>query len=274
MIIYGKEIADIVYKKLIPQIKLLKKKGIVPALTIILVGNNPESISYVNAKKRAGERVGVKVTVEHLNKHTSFKEIGDKIDFYNKDTNTHGLIIQFPAGNLDNRLVADLVVAEKDVDGFNQNSKFSSPISEATIAVLKHIHSIYIKQGFFNTWIISQNITVAGKGFTGGEPVYKGIKKLNPQTQIIDTKTLDPDRIIKNSDILISCTGNERFINEKNCKKGAILLGIGIHRENGIVKGDYNALDIENIAAFYTPTPGGIGPVNVACLLKNVVASV
>lgn len=274
MIIYGNEIADTVYTKLIPQIKLLKKRRIVPGLTIILVGNNPESISYVNVKKRAGERIGIKVVIVHLNKNASLKEIGDKIDFYNKDTNTHGLIIQFPAGNLDNRLVADLVVAEKDVDGFNQNSKFSSPISEAAIAVLKHIHSVYIKRGDFKPWIISQNITVAGIGFTGGEPVYKGIIKLNPQTQIIDTKTVNPYSIIKNSDILISCTGKERFINEKNCKKGAILLGIGIHREKGIVKGDYNTLDIENIAAFYTPTPKGIGPVNVACLLKNVVASV
>ncbi|MBI2029724.1 bifunctional 5,10-methylenetetrahydrofolate dehydrogenase/5,10-methenyltetrahydrofolate cyclohydrolase [Candidatus Gottesmanbacteria bacterium] len=273
MIIYGKEIADIVYKKLIPQINLLKKRGIISTLAIILVGNNPQSFSYVKAKKRAGERIGINVVVNHINNATTLNRLKQIVDKYNNDKSFHGVIIQLPVEGVDSKKAASLVVSRKDVDAFTKKTIFAPPITQSVMAILKYIHKNHVKTSIFLTWLKSQQIAVIGKGFTAGEPIFNQIFKINKKVKRIDHNTKNPDLLIKSSDIVISCAGSKNIVNSKNCKRGAILIGVGLHREDGVLKSDYNPDDIEDIAGYYTPTPKGVGPINVAYLLKNVVLS-
>lgn len=264
MIIYGKPIADTIYQKLEPLIKNLKKNNITPTLTVILVGNNPQSTSYVSQKKKSGEAIGINVYVNQQKEDITEEQLKTIVSQYNSDPNIHGIIIQLPLPQKLNEIdTVSLVDPSKDVDGFLANSVFTNPLAKAVLEVLKR----YVDR--FN----NKKICVIGKGKTGGAPIYRELQKLTSSIVQIDTKTSNPDKIIYASDIVISCTGKKRMVNGKNCKKGAVLISCGLHVEGDKLKGDYEEDEIKDIASYYTPTPAGIGPVNVASLLENVVKS-
>lgn len=262
MIIKGKPIADSIYQKLTPPIHTLRKRKIIPTLSIILVGNNKQSVSYVNSKKIHGEKIGIKVLVDKLDEDTTELELNKIINNYNNDVSVHGIIVQLPLpSSLNEVKVINWVSFKKDVDGFLTNSLFINPLARAVLEILKrNVGKLDNKQ-----------ICLIGKGRTGGGPIYSELQKVTRSVKQIDTSTKNPDDIIKSSDIVISCVGKKRVVNSKNCKKGAILINCGLHSEDGILMGDYDEDEIKDIAHSYTPTPGGIGPVNVAFLLENVV---
>jgi methylenetetrahydrofolate dehydrogenase (NADP+)/methenyltetrahydrofolate cyclohydrolase len=121
-------------------------------------------------------------------------------------------------------------------------------------------------------WLKSKNIVVLGKGATAGGPILKYLNKLSVNPTQIDSKTPSPDELIKKADIVISAVGKPNTITPEKIKKDVTLIGVGIFRgEDGKLHGDYDEANIKNIAGFYTPTPGGVGPVNVAMLLDNLL---
>lgn len=273
MIIYGKEIADKIYTELTPQIKRLKKSEVIPTLAIIVIGNNPVSEKYVLSKKRSAEKIGICAEIIRISNGKTKQDIKTIVDTYNKDARYHGIIIQLPVEKFTNIELAQLIVPQKDVDGFLENSVFTPPIVKTVMVILQEIFSIIQKENNFNSWLSKINVVVVGKGFTGGGPI---IEKLQKYTKVhtVDRATISPEDITKKADIIISCVGKKDIIKKENIKKGVVLIGIGIYKENRIMKGDYNEEEIKNIASFYTPTPKGTGPVTVACLLENVVISV
>ena len=118
----------------------------------------------------------------------------------------------------------------------------------------------------------SYKIVVLGKGPTGGGSIIKYLRELGFHPTLIDSKTENPDELTKKADIIISAVGKPNIITPQNIKKGVTLIGVGIARDDdGKLHGDYNEENIKNLAAFYTPTPGGVGPVNVAMLLYNLI---
>lgn len=263
MIIDGRKIADDILEELKQRIEKLKEKAIFPTLVIILVGDSPQSISYVKQKKLKGEKIGINVIVKNLDSKISNAQLITIIDGLNKDTSVHGIIIQRPlpsqinSGEIDNA-----VTASKDVDGFNPNSKFELPLGEAIITLLKNTDKDFK----------SKKIAIIGKGPTGGGPVIRTFRKLNIPIKIVDSKTKNPQKITKESDIIISAVGRENAIKTDMIAKNVILISIGLYKgSDEKLHGDYNEEEIEKIASFYTPTPGGVGPVNVAMLLKNLV---
>ncbi len=262
MILKGQPIADSIYQKLIPFISALGKKDITPTLQIILIGNNPRSVSYVNQKKINGNRIGVNVFIDKKDEDITEEQLKTIIKNYNADSSIHGLIVQLPLpSQINENQIIQSVTSSKDVDGFLSNSPFINPLAKAVLTLLKKNLDRFD----------NKKICVIGKGKTGGAPIYRELKKMTESVVQIDRATKDPDKIIQSSDIVISCVGKRRVVNSKNCKKGATLISAGLHSENGKLKGDYDEEEIKNIASYYTPTPGGIGPVNVACLLENTV---
>lgn len=131
----------------------------------------------------------------------------------------------------------------------------------------------------FKNWLSSKKIAVVGKGETGGKPIIEMLRKMNIEPSIIDSKTKNKELITKKADIIISAGGKPNVIKPEMIKKGlpagrqgVILIGVGLHRgKDGKLHGDYDEEKIKNIASFYTPTPGGVGPVNVAMLLENLI---
>ncbi|MCL5970507.1 MAG: bifunctional 5,10-methylenetetrahydrofolate dehydrogenase/5,10-methenyltetrahydrofolate cyclohydrolase [Patescibacteria group bacterium] len=276
MVIPGKQIADSIYNQLAPLILKLKQRNLNPTLAIILVGSDPASVSYVTQKKKKGEKIGITVFVDKKPEGISEEQLLTTIKNYNTDPNIHGIIVQLPLPkNFTEDKIVQQVLPEKDVDGFTPISLFINPIVKAIYYLFAYMIDQKTGNNFdlakIEKWLINKQIIVIGKGKTAGKPIYEALSKLSKNITQIDSKTLNPDKIINEGDIVISCVGRKNIVNRKNIKKGVILINVGLHKENHHLMGDYDEEEIKDIASFYTPTPGGVGPINVACLLENVI---
>jgi methylenetetrahydrofolate dehydrogenase (NADP+)/methenyltetrahydrofolate cyclohydrolase len=262
MKIDGKEISSEILQSLKPQIRVLNKTGITPILAIILIGNNKSSKSYIKQKQLKAAEIGVEIklfTYENI----SETELIKKIEELNSDPEIHGIIVQRPLPDTINKeLIERIIKPEKDVDGFSDESTFDTPVALAVIEILK---SIEIDD------LLHKKIVVIGKGETAGLPVIKLLDKMELTFEIIDSKTENPNSIIKKADIIISAVGKENVITPDLLNKHQILMGIGLFLKDGKLKGDYENSEVENKVKYFTPTVGGVGPVNVAILMKNLV---
>ncbi len=262
MKIDGKQIALELIKELQIRADKLKENGITPHLYIITFGNDPQTESYLKQKLLRADQIGAKITIKRYEETVNPKEIFDLIHSLNHDVNTHGIIVQRPMpSSLNEEEISSAVTVLKDVDGFNPDSNFEVPVALAVFEILKRTGSVDLE---------NKNIILAGKGITAGKPIYELFSKRGLKTNLIDSKTKNEDVILKEADIIVSSVG-KKIINANNVKKGVILIGVGMHTEGGKLKGDYDEVEIEHIASFYTPTPGGVGPVNVTMLMKNLV---
>ena len=136
------------------------------------------------------------------------------------------------------------------------------------------LESVFKEKGIKKTnasYLKSKKIVVIGKGETAGKPITDLLIKNGGRPIVVDSHTSDKQAVTRSADIIISAVG-KHVLNSSDIKKGVILIGVGLYRnEEGKIKGDYNDSDVMDIASFYSPTPGGVGPVNVACLMKNLV---
>jgi methylenetetrahydrofolate dehydrogenase (NADP+) / methenyltetrahydrofolate cyclohydrolase len=281
MLIDGKQLAEQILENLQERVaKLQEEKHVTPHVAIIRVGDDPATTSYVKQKERMGKQIGAVVSTYNYTTSISEKEILESIHFLQTQGDIHGLIVQLPLPHhLNTETLTNAVELDKDVDGFLENSEFNEPIAEAVIRILGEIH--ILDQGkkefsqemkVFKTWLQQQHIVIMGKGKTGGKPVIEILKKLHVPFTVVDSKTPNREEITREADILVCAVGKGKIITEGMIKEDAILIGIGMHRESdGKLHGDYDAEDIKDKAAYYTPIPGGVGPVNAAMLLVNVV---
>ena len=273
MKIDGKEIAQGILDNLKQQIVKFKEKNIISNLAIILVGDDPASIAYVNQKIIKAKSIGAKTTLRKLPSKISTSDLLCVIQELNRDENVNGIIIQQPLPlQIDLGKIINAVDPEKDVDGFHPSSHFQMPIVMAVLGILENIFEKLFLTGPLTKWLKSKKIVIIGKGETGGKPIIQMLKKQDVEPIIIDSKTLLPEKITKKADIIICAVGKANILKPQMLKKGVILIGLGIHRgKDEKLHGDYVGNEIKDIASFYTPIPGGIGPVNVAMLLQNLV---
>lgn len=282
MEINGKKIAENILNNLFERVKKLKEKKVVPHLAIILVGNDPASKEYVRQKTIKAEKIGAKVTLYNFSVNVSLQKLLLLINKLNHNSLVHGIIVQRPLPlHIDSNKIALAVDPKKDIDAFHPDSKFSVPIACAVLKILKEVY-LQVKHRVstpgvgseeFVNWLKKQNIAVIGKGETGGKLVIEMFKKMRIEPKVIDSKTKNPEKLTKNADIIISAVGKLNIVKPEMIKKNSVLISIGLHKENGKLHGDYDEEKIKNVVSFYTPTPGGVGPVNVACLLENLIMS-
>jgi methylenetetrahydrofolate dehydrogenase (NADP+)/methenyltetrahydrofolate cyclohydrolase len=264
-----RQISNIILQELKIKVDELKKKDIVPHLAIIIVGNDPSSPAYVRQKELKAKSIGAQTTILKLNQQTFEIDLLKIVKEWNTDGNIHGIIVQQPLpGQINTRIITQAIDPKKDVDGFNSKSQFEMPIATAVLEILKSISSAP-----FEEWLRNKSIAIIGNGETGGKPIIKALRKLGIEPSIIDSQTKNQQQLTKNANIIISAVGKTNIVRPEMIKRGAILIGVGQHKNNGKIVGDYDEEKIMNIASFYTPTPGGVGPVDVACLLKNVAAA-
>lgn len=282
MRIDGKEIAQKILQNL--------SFKVIPHLVIILIGDNPAWKAYVRQKELKAKEIGAKTTTLNLALNASTEELLKTIEQLNNDSNVHGIIVQRPLPtHLEQEKISLAITPQKDIDGFHPNSKFEMPLAVAVLKILEEIFQLqrlHLREGVtltqgvtLTTWLKTKKIVIIGKGETGGGPIIQKLRKLGIKPEIIDSKTPNPQLLTKTADIIISCVGKPNVIQPENIKKdlpagrqGVILISVGLYREeDGKLHGDYDEEEIKDIAAFYTPTPGGVGPVNIACLLENLV---
>lgn len=264
MKIDGRQIASGILDSLKPQVEKLKQKGIVPTLAIILIGNDENSKSYIKQKQLKADEIGAQIKLFHF-ESTSEEELLNLIDKLNADVSIHGIIVQRPLPAEFNREKISLAInPEKDVDGFNPQSSFDAPVAEAVIEILKSIGQ---------TNLSNKKIVVLGKGETAGKPIINLLDKMELDFKVIDRSTENPDEEIRSADIIISAVGKEGVIKPEDLSSNQILIGVGLFPMDGKLKGDYEEAEVENKVAYFTPTLGGVGPINVACLLGNLISA-
>lgn len=285
MRIDGVEIAEKIFEELKARVVDLGKQNIKPHLAVILVGENPASVAYVTLKQKKGEAIGAKVTLLKYPTSVTTDELLKKLEELNTDPLVHGILVQRPLPpQIDVEKLELATSPEKDIDGFHPDSPYTLPLPLAVVKILEHCHpeqregsrdsSATPQNDNFLKWLKGQKVVVLGKGPTGGGPIIKLLNKLGTTPSVIDSKTENSEDLMKKADIIIGSVGRENVIRPENIKKGAILIGVGILRgQDGKLKGDYAEEQIKDIAGFYTPTPGGVGPINVAMLMENLLTA-
>jgi len=252
-LIDGNKIAKQIEKKL----KKVKNKG---GLAAILVGDNPESHLYVKLKENASKRIGVYFKKYIYPENTTETKIIKKIKELNKDKKITGIIIQLP---LPKHLETDKIIAsinpEKDVDGFHPNTQKISPVLCATLEALK---ATGVDLAEKKVLMITKSSIFTIPFITEFAPKVKYFKTCHPK---------DAKKYLKDVDIIITAVGSPHYLKAKMVKKGAMIIDIGMHKKNKKVYGDADIKSLTKKASWITPVPGGIGPLTVACLLKNVI---
>ena len=274
MKIDGRQIAQDILNNLKTRTEELKKKNIYPKLAIILVGDDPSSVSYINQKEIKADLIGIQTIIKHFPSAISTAGLLESIGQFNNNKEIHGIIVQQPLPKQTNReSIINGIDPKKDVDGFRSNSNFQMPIVSAVLKILEIVYSQTheTKISFIN-WLKNKKIVIIGKGETAGKPIIKMFEKMKIPVSLIDSETKNPEDLTKKADVIISAVGKANVLKPEMIKKGAVIIGIGISRgKSAKLMGDYDQNEVRNIVSFYTPTPGGIGPINVAYLLKNLV---
>ncbi len=282
MIIDGKAISARILTSLTDNVISFKTRGITPCMAVILVGDDPASLAYIKQKQKAADAIGATVIFDHQPSTITKENLATRITKYNTDDSVHGLIVQRPIpSNLgDVSEVLDTIAATKDIDGFLPKSSYDVPVAVAVGECIKEVYrSTFMSQAYdeknYLSWLKEKNIVVIGRGTTAGGPIYHYFQSLDCATSQISSQTPNPDSLTLAADIIVSCVGKPHIITSANCKKDAILISVGIWRDEfGKLHGDYETSEIEHHVAWYTPTPGGVGPVNVACLMQNLLKAV
>ncbi|MDO8618835.1 MAG: bifunctional 5,10-methylenetetrahydrofolate dehydrogenase/5,10-methenyltetrahydrofolate cyclohydrolase [Candidatus Daviesbacteria bacterium] len=270
MKVSGREIAQ----RLLTSLKQeIQQNNLKPGLAIILAGNNPSSEIYVANKIKAASEIGIKAETRRFIEPEREQCISE-IEQLNKDPNVHGIIVQYPIYESWNfEEICLKVDPQKDVDGFVMDSKFNGATALGIWEMLKEFAKI---EGFsVEEFLKGKKIIILGKGRSAGAPTIRLLRTEGLEPIVIDSKTENPDEIIRISDVVISATGRRNIINGSNVKLGSYVIGVGVGRdeESGKTFGDINEKEVSEKAKLYCPTIGGIGPLTVACLLKNVTES-
>ncbi len=273
MKVSGKKVAEAILKKLEKEIKT---KNLKPGLAIILAGDDPTSRIYVRNKIKAAQRIGVDASLHEFSKD-QYKKVLETIRELNNSSSIHGIIIQYPAfASWDFEQLEKNIDPQKDVDGFREDSPYSGATA---LAVWEMLTAFAFEMDFKKTeeFLKEKNIVVLGRGKTAGGPVIKLLQSKEFKINVITRDTNNPTQLIKKADVVISATGVKNIISKANLKKGAYVVGVGVGKEvvegKEKIYGDIKEEEVSKIAKLYCPTIGGIGPLTIVSLLKNVVES-
>lgn len=270
-IIDGKKIAEKIEKEIEEKVGSLEKK---PKLKIFLAGDDPASQIYVQKKKEFCQRVGILVEVENLEKAVSPEEFLEKIEKANFDQEITAILIQLPLPEgLEEKKILLALDPKKDVDClspenfglFCQFGAAEAPVLPVTAwAVMKILKEMKID-------LSGQEVVVVGNSFLVGKPLALLLSSSGATVTLCQEKTKDLGRHTRNADILITATGVRNLIKGEMVKKNAVVLDIGINREEGKIFGDVEFASVSLVAGWITPVPGGVGPVTVATLAENIL---
>jgi len=257
----------------------IKAKGVTPCLAVVLVGEDPASLSYVNSKEKALAEAGMESRDIRLPESTSEAELLSIIDDLNKDKKIHGILVQSPVPkHINEEKVNEAVVPEKDVDCFHPVSVGNLILDRpGFLPCTPHGVLVFLKE--YKIPVSGANVVVVGRSNIVGKPLANLLirKEYNATVTICHTGTKDLASHTLQADILIAAAGKAEFIKPEMVKEGAAVIDVGINRvpdsstEKGYrVCGDVDPAVAEK-AAYFTPVPGGVGPMTIAMLLQNVV---
>ena len=272
VILDGKETARRIREKLKKNIEKLNAKNIFPKLAVIMVGEDPASKIYVKNKSKACEELGVKYEEFLLKEDISQEQLLNLIEELNKRRDIHGILLQSPIPkHLDINEAFKTILPEKDVDGFNPINVGKLVLGQETLISCTPFGVIKLLEEY-NIPIEGKNAVVIGRSNIVGKPMLHCLLNKNATVTICHSKTQNLKEITKTADILVVAIGKPKFVTKDMVKPESIIIDVGINRnEEGKVCGDVDFEEVEKVASYITPVPGGVGPMTIAMLMNNIV---
>jgi bifunctional protein folD len=271
-ILDGKQIAKEYRQRLKNQVNDLKEYGFTPKLSVILVGNDGASQSYVKSKKKAAEKIGMISEIIHLDESTSEEVVLSELNRLNNDDTVSGILVQVPLPKqVSEQKVLEAINPEKDVDGFHPINIGKLYIDEQTFVPCTPLGIMEIlKHADIN--LEGKNAVVIGRSHIVGQPVSKLLLQANATVTILHSRTKNMNAHLKQADVIVSAVGQPGLVTKENVKKGAVIIDVGnTPDENGKLKGDVAYDEIKEIASAITPVPGGVGPLTITMVLNNTL---
>lgn len=275
-LIDGKAVSAAVKERVAQEVATLKEEGIVPGLAVVLVGDDPASRIYVNNKKKACEATGIYSEEYALPTETTQAQLLDLIHELNEKPEISGILVQSPLpkwGDLNEAAVVDEIAPQKDVDAFHafnvgrltQGRPIFQPCTPAGVIKLLR---------FAGVGIAGKRCVVIGRSNIVGKPMALLLLQHNGTVTVCHSRTENLAEVTRQADILVSSVGKAHFVTADMVKPGAVVIDVGMNRdENGKLCGDVEFGEVEPIASFITPVPGGVGPMTIAMLMENTVTA-
>jgi len=272
MIIDGKKAAAVLrdeIKKEIESIKLKTNK--VPGLTVILIGDFTPSQIYVRNKEKNSKEVGISSEVVKYSKDVKEQEVLKKIELLNKDNNVSGILVQLPLPNqIDKEKIINAIDPKKDVDGFhptnvgNLSSGYKATVPCTPLGCLLLIKKV-------ESSLSGKHAVILGRSNLNGKPMAQLLLKENCTVTIVHSKTKDLKTECLKADILVAAVGVANLVKSDWVKKDSIVIDVGINKVGDKIVGDVDFETVKEKVRAITPVPGGVGPMTIACLLKNTL---
>ena len=274
MVINGKELSVSLKTQLAERVAgFAETYGRVPNLVVILVGEDPGSVSYVTGKAKAAAEVGIRNTTLRRDASISEEELLALIAELNADDDVDGILVQLPLPrHIDENKVISAISVDKDVDGFHPLNVARLWLKQPCVlpctpkGIIKLLKSAEIE-------ISGKEAVVIGRSNIVGLPVAKLLTDENATVTVAHSRTRNLAEVTRRADILVVAIGRERFVTADMVKPGAVVIDVGVNRDSrtGKLCGDVDFETCQDIASYITKTPGGVGPMTIACLMENTV---
>ena len=274
MLINGKVVSASVKARIKDEVALLKEKNIEVGLAVVIVGNNPASRVYVNAKKKACEETGMNSYEYALDENTTQNELVELVEKLNNDDKVNGILVQLPLPkHIDEKIIINAINPDKDVDAFHPVNVGNIMIGDYSFlpctpaGVMELIKSTGVS-------ISGKECVVVGRSNIVGKPMSMLLLHESGTVTICHSRTKDLAECCRKADILVAAVGAPNLIKGDMVKEGAVVIDVGMNRlENGKLCGDVDFEDVKDKAGFITPVPGGVGPMTIAMLMQNTLTS-
>ena len=271
-ILDGKQISKDYRQGLQNQVEALKEKGFTPKLSVILVGNDGASQSYVRSKKKAAEKIGMISEIVHLEETANEEEVLNELNRLNNDDSVSGILVQVPLPKqVSEQKILEAINPDKDVDGFHPINIGKLYIDEQTFVPCTPLGIMEILK-HADIDLEGKNAVVIGRSHIVGQPVSKLLLQKNASVTILHSRSKDMASYLKDADVIVSAVGKPGLVTKDVVKEGAVIIDVGnTPDEDGKLKGDVDYDAVKEIAGAITPVPGGVGPLTITMVLNNTL---
>ena len=273
-LIDGKIISAAVKNEVATEVAALKEKGVTPGLAVIIVGEDPASKVYVANKEKACEQLGMASFKYALPENTTENELLQLINKLNNDSSVNGILCQLPLPrHLNEELIINSIIPEKDVDAFHPQNVGKIMIGNYDFLPCTPAGIMEMLK-YENIEIEGKECVVIGRSNIVGKPMSMLLLHKNGTVTVCHSRTKNLKEVCRRADILVAAVGRANFVTADMVKPGAVVIDVGINRlENGKLCGDVNFAEVEPVASYITPVPGGVGPMTIATLMKNTLTA-
>ena len=272
-IINGKEISQSVKDKIKEETAQLKSKGIVPGLAVIIVGEDPASQVYVRNKEKACEALGMFSEKTELPESTTEEELLEIIDKLNKRNDIDGILCQLPLpSHINEKSVIDAISPDKDVDAFHPQNVGKIVINDYDFLPCTPAGIMEMLK-YENIDTAGKECVIIGRSNIVGKPMSLLMLHADSTVTVCHSKTVNLQEVTKRADILIVAIGKAEYVTADMVKEGAVVIDVGMNRNDGKLVGDVKYDEVSKKASYITPVPGGVGPMTIAMLMKNTLTA-